>query len=224
MSTLGRTLKNFMKIGPSNYIKQMDTIGDTKWGRLVGTDVNGNKYFENKDEISGRERWVEFASKQNDGADITPEWHMWLARIVQEPPTEMNIQPQKWWGEPTPNYSGTLKSFKTYNTTTPKSYMRIVNEWPVDKVRPTRGMKQVLEKRVEEAFRAPSVEFMNLEKAHQELKALESLLDNTFKEKYPISDKILTPASNPNYYSKLMSSLEASKDSQKSTLAKLFGK
>ncbi|OBZ84856.1 NADH dehydrogenase [ubiquinone] 1 alpha subcomplex subunit 12 [Choanephora cucurbitarum] len=120
MSTIGRTIKNFMKVGPSSYIKQMDTIGDTKWGRLVGTDVNGNKYFENNDEVSGRERWVEYASKQNDSADITPEWHMWLARIVQEPPTEMNLQPQKWWGQPTPNFSGTRKNFKTYSTTTSK--------------------------------------------------------------------------------------------------------
>lgn len=45
---------------------------------------------------------------------------MWLSRIVQEPPTEMNIQPQKWWGEPIPNFSGTRKAFKTYSTTTPK--------------------------------------------------------------------------------------------------------
>lgn len=53
MSTLGRTIKNFMKIGPANYMKQLDNICDTKWGRLVGTDVNGNKYFENLDEVSG---------------------------------------------------------------------------------------------------------------------------------------------------------------------------
>lgn len=53
MSTIGRTLKNLMKIGPSQYMKQLDTICDTKWGRLVGTDVNGNKYFENLDEVSG---------------------------------------------------------------------------------------------------------------------------------------------------------------------------
>ncbi|KAI8362765.1 NADH ubiquinone oxidoreductase subunit NDUFA12-domain-containing protein [Blakeslea trispora] len=231
MSTLGRTIKNLMKVGPSSYIKQMDTIGDTKWGRLIGTDLNGNKYFENNDEVSGRERWVEYASKQNDSADIAPEWHMWLARIVQEPPTEMNIQPQKWWGQPTPNFSGTRKNFKTYSTTASKqeilalyrSYMRIVRDWPEDKVRPNRGMKQVLEKRVEETFRTAHPD-IHLEKAKKELESLESLLDNTFKEKYPISEKILTPASHPNYYSKLISSLEASKDGQKSTLAKLFGK
>jgi hypothetical protein len=53
MSTIGRTLKNFMKVGPANFVKQLDNIGDTKWGRLVGTDVYGNKYFENLDEVSG---------------------------------------------------------------------------------------------------------------------------------------------------------------------------
>jgi hypothetical protein len=123
-----------------------------------------------------------------------------------------------------------------------RSYMRIVREWPSDKVRPNRGMKQILEKRVEETFRASNPESINMEKARKELDALESLLDNKFKDKvirslryyssslnsfisqYPISDKILTPASNPNYYSKLVSSLEASKDGQRSALAKLFGK
>ncbi|GAN10282.1 NADH:ubiquinone oxidoreductase 13.4kD subunit [Mucor ambiguus] len=120
MSTLGRTIKNFMKVGPASYMKQLDNICDTKWGRLVGTDVNGNKYFENLDEVSGRERWVEYASNQPDSGDITPDWHMWLSRITQEPPTEMNIQPKKWWGEPIPNFSGTPKAFKTYSTTTSK--------------------------------------------------------------------------------------------------------
>lgn len=56
MSTLGRTIKNFMKVGPASYMKQLDNICDTKWGRLVGTDVNGNKYFENLDEVSGMKR------------------------------------------------------------------------------------------------------------------------------------------------------------------------
>lgn len=46
--------------------------------------------------------------------------HMWMARIVQEPPTEMNIQSQKWWTEPTPNFTGTRSAFRTYSTTKAK--------------------------------------------------------------------------------------------------------
>lgn len=64
-----------------------------------------------------------------------------------------------------------------------RSYLRIVREWPLDKVRPNRGMKQILEKRVEEQFRTAKVDSINLEHARKELEALESLLDNTFKEK-----------------------------------------
>ncbi|KAI8059852.1 NADH ubiquinone oxidoreductase subunit NDUFA12-domain-containing protein [Gongronella butleri] len=132
MSTIGRTLKNLAKVGPGSYIRQMDTIGDTKWGRLVGTDVFGNKYFENNDEISGRERWVEYASiVQPDGADISPEWHGWLARMVQEPITEQNFERKKWMTDASPNFTGTPKAFKTYNTTRPK-----INAWdPVAKAR-----------------------------------------------------------------------------------------
>ncbi|KAI9270111.1 NADH ubiquinone oxidoreductase subunit NDUFA12-domain-containing protein [Helicostylum pulchrum] len=225
MSTIGRTLKNLMKIGPSQYMRQLDTICDTKWGRLVGTDANGNRYFENLDEVSGRERWVDYASNQPDSVDITPDWHMWLSRIVQEPPTEMNIQPKKWWGEPIPNFSGTPKAFQTYKIRSLyRSYLRIVKEWPEDKIRLNRGMKQILSKRVEETFRTgQEKDTLDLSKQHRELEALEFLLDNKFKDKYPISDKILTPAGNPNYYSKLIASLEASKDG-KGPFAKLFGK
>ncbi|KAG0745045.1 hypothetical protein G6F57_009388 [Rhizopus arrhizus] len=182
MSTIGRTLKNFVKVGPVSYIKQMNNIGDTKWGRLAGIDANGNKYFENNDEVSGRERWVEYASDFPEAGDIAPDWHMWLSRIVQEPPTEMNIQPQKWWGEPIPNFSGTVKGYKTYNTTTPKlSYLRIIKEWPEDKIRPNRGMKQVLAKKVQEQFRSPQT--LDYYKAKEEMKALDYLLDNKFQEK-----------------------------------------
>jgi NADH dehydrogenase (ubiquinone) 1 alpha subcomplex subunit 12 len=57
MSTIGRTVKNLMKVGPASYIKQLDTICDTKWGRLVGTDANGNKYYENNEEIFGNDQY-----------------------------------------------------------------------------------------------------------------------------------------------------------------------
>jgi hypothetical protein len=65
-----------------------------------------------------------------------------------------------------------------------RSYIRIIREWPEDKVRPTRGMKQILEKRVEEQFRTSNPgETLDLEVARKELNALECLLDNTFKDK-----------------------------------------
>ncbi|CAO3682310.1 hypothetical protein CU097_006467 [Rhizopus azygosporus] len=103
-----------------------------------------------------------------------------------------------------------------------RSYLRIVREWPEDKVRPNRGMKQVLAKKVEEQFRSSSN--IDYDKSVQEMKALDYLLDNRFKEKYPISDKILMPAGNPNYYKKLLSSLEANREDNKSLWQRLFQK
>ncbi|KAM3589625.1 hypothetical protein VKS41_000483 [Umbelopsis sp. WA50703] len=120
MSTLGRTLKNFMRAGPASSWRQLQFIGDTKYGALIGTDSVGNKYFENNDEIYGRERWVEYASNDPDPAQITPDWHMWLNKFVQEPPTEMNIEPKKFFGEPTPNFTGTRNAYVPYNTVRPK--------------------------------------------------------------------------------------------------------
>lgn len=59
MSTIGRTIKNVLKAGPANSLKQMNNIGDTKWGAFIGADRFGNKYFENNDEISGTNKSIQ---------------------------------------------------------------------------------------------------------------------------------------------------------------------
>lgn len=51
---------------------------------------------------------------------VATDRHMWLARITQEPPTDMQLEPKKWWGQPNPNFTGTSKAFRTYSTTKPK--------------------------------------------------------------------------------------------------------
>ena len=62
-----------------------------------------------------------------------------------------------------------------------RSFLKVIQKWPVDKVRPTRDLKQVLTTRVEETFRNEStVDFVQAEK---ELAALNMLLDNQFKDK-----------------------------------------
>ncbi|KAI9476466.1 MAG: hypothetical protein EXX96DRAFT_620910 [Benjaminiella poitrasii] len=106
-----------------------------------------------------------------------------------------------------------------------RSFLRVVQKWPVDKVRPKRDLKQILSTRVEETFRKPLVnqEKLDMAQARRDLVSLEKLLDNEFKEKFPLSEKILSPASNPKYYSGLISSLNANKDGSKGFLVKLLG-
>ncbi|KAI9281463.1 hypothetical protein BY458DRAFT_486865 [Sporodiniella umbellata] len=103
-----------------------------------------------------------------------------------------------------------------------RSYLRIVKEWPEDKIRPNRGMKQILDKKVKDQFRSQHP--IDFSKAQQEMKVLDYMLDNKFQEKYPISEKILMPATNPNYYSRLVTTLEAQHDTKKSIWQKLFAK
>ncbi|CAM0134945.1 hypothetical protein VKS41_000481 [Umbelopsis sp. WA50703] len=103
-----------------------------------------------------------------------------------------------------------------------RSYLRLISEWPVDRVRPNRDMKKVLTARVQEMFRQTDNAQIDIQEARQQLNALERLLSNEFKEKYPLSDKIVSPASNPNYYSRLVASLEAQKTNKGGPFSRLF--
>jgi len=55
-------------------------------GVLVGTDYNGNKYYEDRNAPYGRTRWVEYPTPAGwwgldlrfDGSMVSPEWHGWL--------------------------------------------------------------------------------------------------------------------------------------------------
>lgn len=51
MSTILRTFRNLRKIGFKEYWHQLNNIGDTKAGTLIGTDRFGNKYYENLEEL-----------------------------------------------------------------------------------------------------------------------------------------------------------------------------
>ncbi|KAF9111970.1 hypothetical protein BGX27_004191 [Mortierella sp. AM989] len=130
MSSLPRTIKGFLSLGPSRFMRQLNNIGDTKVGTLIGTDQFGNRYFENFDESYGRTRWVEFAKEDSffsraemNATQVPAEWHGWLHRMLQDPPTvDKSMAPPKWGIEYTENLTGSPKAFKTYNTTRPKFY------------------------------------------------------------------------------------------------------
>ncbi|CRK28716.1 hypothetical protein BN1708_004699 [Verticillium longisporum] len=101
MSTITRTLSNLRKVGIKDYFRQMLYIGDTKAGRLVGTDRAGNKFYEDMDELPLRTRWVDYKKHAED-----PLIRAGL-RKFEKP-------------HPIPNYTATRGAFVTYNTTKPK--------------------------------------------------------------------------------------------------------
>ncbi|KAF9364442.1 hypothetical protein BGX34_001542 [Mortierella sp. NVP85] len=109
-------------------MRQLNNIGDTKVGTLVGTDKFGNKYYENLNESYGRTRWVQFAKEDTyfsraemNASQVPAEWHGWLHRMLDAPPTvDTTMVAPKWGVEYTENLTGGPKAFKTYNTTRPK--------------------------------------------------------------------------------------------------------
>lgn len=71
-------------------------------GREVGRDADGNIYYES---TRDQRRWVVYAV-DNDSSRVPPEWHGWLHRTREHPPTEVPL-PIKAWEKPwRPNPTG----------------------------------------------------------------------------------------------------------------------
>jgi len=128
--SLYRTINNIRRSGLKEWWRQMQYIGDAKYGRHVGTDEFGNRYFENlygEEEVPGRHRWVDYAQHEFNGSQIPSEWHSWITHIRKDPPTEdpvmKNVTPP-WKARYLENMTGTRGSYRSYNTVRPK-----VNGW-----------------------------------------------------------------------------------------------
>ncbi|KAG5440902.1 hypothetical protein PCK2_000057 [Pneumocystis canis] len=120
MSSLIRTLRNIKKMGLYAYGHQMQTIGDAKYGRLVGVDSYGNKYYENIEETPNRTRWVDYRSPLYDASQY----------MVDEAPsertvpnsdnrTESDVSTRPWKKPFQPNLTLSQGAYKPYNTTMP---------------------------------------------------------------------------------------------------------
>ena len=76
-------------------------------GVKVGEDDQGNTFYETRD---GKRRWVIYAGEA-EASRISPEWHGWLHRTWEEPPTKAPI-PRKAWEKPhKENMTGTALAY-----------------------------------------------------------------------------------------------------------------
>jgi NADH:ubiquinone oxidoreductase subunit len=80
-------------------------------GELVGTDGEGNRYYQDKRMITGRrrKRWVIYKGEP-EASRVPPEWHGWLHYTVDAPPSEADTR-QSWQKEHVPNLSGTPMAY-----------------------------------------------------------------------------------------------------------------
>lgn len=77
-------------------------------GRLVGTDGEGNRYYE--DRHNGR-RWVLYAGLA-EASRVPPGWHGWLHKRVATPPTAEDYLPFPWEKQHVPNLTGTAFAYR----------------------------------------------------------------------------------------------------------------
>ncbi|KAH9582473.1 NADH dehydrogenase 1 alpha subcomplex subunit 12 ndufa12/DAP13 [Schistosoma haematobium] len=97
---------------------------ELKWGKLVGTDNFGNKYYENNNYFVGRNRWVRYSNRfgwDYEGSQVPPEWHRWLHHITDETPVSHPPTVYKWSAEHSENLTLQKdKKYIPYSTTRPK--------------------------------------------------------------------------------------------------------
>ena len=75
-------------------------------GKLVGTDKNGNKYYESK---SGR-RWVVY-NGEVEASKIPNEWYSWMHNMNNKIQNKHHIEKYDWQKEHLPNQTGSNKSY-----------------------------------------------------------------------------------------------------------------
>lgn len=71
-------------------------------GVKVGEDELGNTYYRTKDDSK---RWVIF-NGEVEATRVNPDWHGWLARTYDEPPSEKPLVHKDWEKPHQENLSG----------------------------------------------------------------------------------------------------------------------
>ena len=99
-----------------NFLKQIFTWWNRQtfgtflytliYGKYVGNDQFGNKYFSS---TSGK-RWVIYKDRV-ESSKIPPEWHLWIHFLKEKKPTE-NLNKFSWQKQHEENLTGTNKAYK----------------------------------------------------------------------------------------------------------------
>ena len=76
------------------------------FGKLVGKDSCGNKYYESKK----NERWIIYQGKV-EASKISSEWFLWMHHTINEPPLKVK-EKYLWQKEHLENQTGTAQAYK----------------------------------------------------------------------------------------------------------------
>ncbi|MEF3047802.1 NADH:ubiquinone oxidoreductase subunit NDUFA12 [Pseudotabrizicola sp. L79] len=78
-------------------------VWTSRHGVKVGEDDQGNLYYQTKD---GKRRWVIF-NGEAEASRVPPDWHGWLHRSWDEPPTKAPLKHKAWEKPHQENLTGT---------------------------------------------------------------------------------------------------------------------
>ncbi|OQS02411.1 NADH ubiquinone oxidoreductase subunit [Thraustotheca clavata] len=98
-SVVHKYLEANKRYGWKECLWKLYNPGDIKFGKEVGTDQFGNKYYEDTTDLHGQQRWTEYKVKTHDefSADqIPPEWHLWMHSFSDAKPGEAGQNPETW--------------------------------------------------------------------------------------------------------------------------------
>ncbi|KAB8293014.1 hypothetical protein EYC80_007376 [Monilinia laxa] len=86
-----------------------------------------------------------------------------------------------------------------------RHYIRALSRWPKDALRPSAQFQDAIQRRLE---RVAATGKLDEKRELAQVNALYSLVENRYRGKYPLTSKIMKPASNPTYYEDLVKELE----------------
>lgn len=96
------------------------------FGKYVGQDEYGNKYYISKFSSKNKQRRLVLYSGVIEASKIPPLWHKWLHYSLAEIPLSKNIEKYNWQKEHLPNLSLTSKA---YNPDVFKTKKSIYEKW-----------------------------------------------------------------------------------------------
>ncbi len=87
-------------------------------GEHVGTDTQGNRYFQDKRVIAGRrrKRWVIY-NGEVEASRVPPDWHGWLHYTTNTLPPSGGAPRRPWQKEHERNLSGTGLAYRPPGST-----------------------------------------------------------------------------------------------------------
>ena len=82
-------------------------------GELVGSDAQGNRYYQDKRLIAGRrrKRWVMYNGVP-EATRVPPDWYSWLHHTTDKVPPPGGLPRQAWEKPHVPNTTGTDQAFR----------------------------------------------------------------------------------------------------------------